>query len=75
MEKGLDPASDESQKAIKKHHSFVEESMAATQEVYKTLARLYVEHPEFRQELDPFHPKLAVFMSDAMKVFADRKLP
>lgn len=46
----------------------------ATQEVYKALAQLYREHPEFRQGLDSVHPELAVFMAEAMKVFADRKL-
>jgi DNA-binding transcriptional MerR regulator len=34
----------------------------------------YAEHPQFRKQLDPFHPKLAEFMADAMRVFADREL-
>lgn len=38
------------------------------------MAQLYAEHPEFQKQLDPFHPKLAVFMAEAMKLFADREL-
>jgi len=74
IKKGLAPASDEVQRIIKKHHTFAEQTHAANQEVYKALAQLYQEHPEFRKQLDPFHPELAVFMAEAMKVFADRKL-
>jgi len=74
LDKGLDPASDEVQRIIKKHHTFTEQIHAATQEVYKALAQLYQEHPAYRKQLDPFHPELAVFMAEAMKVFADRKL-
>ena len=74
IEKGLDPASDEVQRIIKKHHTSAEQIHHATQEVYKALAQMYREHPEFRKQLDPFHPELATFMAEAMKVFADRKL-
>lgn len=74
LEKGLDPVADEVQKIIKKHHAFAEQNHSATKEVYKAMAELYAEHPEFRKQLDPFHPKLAEFMAQAMKVFADRKL-
>jgi DNA-binding transcriptional MerR regulator len=74
MEKGLDPAADQVQKIIQKHHVLIEKFHHATQEVYKAMAQLYAEHPEIRKQLDPFHPKLAAFMAEAMKVFADRKL-
>jgi len=74
IKKGLDPADDEVQKIIKKHHAFMGKTHNATKEVYQAFAQLYSEHPEFRKQLDPFHPKLAKFMADAMRVFADRKL-
>ena len=72
--KGLDPASDEVQLIIQKHHAFTEQIHDATQEVYKALAQLYREHPEYRKQLDPFHPKLAEFMAQGMEVFADSNL-
>jgi len=74
IEKGLDPAADEVQKIVKKHHAFMEQTHAVTKDVYEAMALLYAEHPDFRKQLDPFHPKLAEFMASAMKVFADRKL-
>ena len=51
IEKGLDPADGEVQKIIKKHHAFAEQTHSATQEVYKAMAQLYAEHPEFRKQL------------------------
>lgn len=74
IEKGLNPSSAEVQSIIKKHHSLTEQFHTASQEVYKALAQLYREHPEYRKQLDSFHPELAVFMAEAMKVFADEKL-
>lgn len=74
IKKGLDPASDEVQRIIKKHHTLTEETHAATREVYTALAQMYQEHPEFRKQLDPFHHELATFMAEAMKIFANRKL-
>lgn len=74
IEKGLDHSADEVQKIIKRHHTFAEQTHAATKEVYKAMAQLYAEHPEFRKQLDPFHSNLATFMAEAMRVFADRKL-
>ena len=74
IEKGLDPVSAEVQRIIKKHHSFTEQTHAATQEVYIAMAQLYQEHPEFRKQLDPFHPKLAEYMAQAMRKFADQNL-
>jgi MerR family transcriptional regulator, thiopeptide resistance regulator len=74
LESGLEPTSPQVQALIKKHHAFVEQFQTATKEVYKALAKLYYEHPEFRKQLDPIHPDLAEFMSKAMIIFADREL-
>lgn len=74
IDKGLDPNAKEVQVLIKKHHAFAEEFHNATKEVYKALAELYREHPEYRKQIDPIHPQLAEFMTRAMKVFADREL-
>jgi MerR family transcriptional regulator, thiopeptide resistance regulator len=74
IEKGLAPTSNEVQRIIKKHHTSAEKIHLTTQEVYKALAQLYQEHPEFRKQLDPFHPQLAEFMAQAMIAFADQNL-
>lgn len=74
MERGLSSTSDEVQRIIKKHHALTDEIKKASKEVYKALAQLYHEHPTFRKQLDPFHPKLAQFMSQAMTAYAERRL-
>ncbi len=74
IEKGLDPASAEIQRIIKKHHTATEQLQNATQAVYIAMAQLYQEYPEFRKQLDPFHPQLAEFMAQAMRIFADQNL-
>jgi len=74
IEKGLNPASDEVQQIIKKHHTSADQIHDANREVYKAFAQLYLEHPEYRKQLDPFHPELAAFMAEAMRVFADSNL-
>jgi hypothetical protein len=68
IEKGLDPASDEVQRIIKKHHTLTAQTHAATQEVYQAMAQLYQEHPEFRKQLDPFHVELAEFMGQGQQI-------
>ena len=74
IEKGLTPSSPEVQRMIKKHHVFADQIQDATQKVYKAMAELYQKHPQFRKQLDLFHPKLAEFMSERMMIFADREL-
>lgn len=74
IEKGLDSSSEKVQQIIQKHHAFTNEIHDANKEVYRALAQMYQEHPEFRKQLDPFHPQLADFMAKAMKAYADREL-
>lgn len=74
IEQGLASNSSEVQRIIKKHHAFTNQIQEATQEVYRAMAELYRKHPDFRKQLDPFHPKLAEFMSEGMIAFAGREL-
>lgn len=70
MEKGLEPASQEVQRLIRKHHAFAEKFHIATKQVYNALAKLYQEHPVFRKQLIAIHLKLPEFMAQAMETFA-----
>lgn len=70
----LGPASKKVQGLIKQHHQLIDQFHDATQKVYKAMAQLYKEHPEIRKQIDPFHPKLAEFMSQAMTKFANQNL-
>lgn len=71
---GVRSGSEEVQQVIRKHHAFISKQQNANRDVYEALALLYIEHPEFRKQLDQFDPKLASFMSQAMKIFAEKKL-
>lgn len=74
IDKGLKPASSEVQRIIKKHHTFADKIYHATKEVYRSLAQLYREHPEFIKHLIVIHPQLAEYMASAMEIFADAEL-
>jgi DNA-binding transcriptional MerR regulator len=74
MDKGLSPTSAQVQSLIHEHHVLTERFLYANKQVYKALAELYRNHPEYRKQLSSFHPKLAPFLSDAMDVFADHIL-
>lgn len=74
IEQGLSPGSTEVQRLIKRHHKLIQQFHHATQEVYEAMAQLYKEHPEMRKQLDPFHSKLAEFMSEGMLIFAGKEL-
>ncbi len=74
IEKGLDPSSVQVQKIIKKHYEFAGQIHDTSKDMYRALAQLYEEHPEFRKQMEPFHPELAEFMATAMRIFADQNL-
>lgn len=74
IEKGFNPAADEVQNVIMKHHAFMGQTHDAKKEVYEAMAQLYTEHPAFRKQLDSFHADLANFMAEGMRFFADQKL-
>ena len=71
---GLEPSAEDVQKIVKKHHSYTLKFHRATQEVYKALATLYQENPEYIKQMEPFHPHLAPFLAEAMEVFAESNL-
>lgn len=74
LEKGMDPSSNGVQRLIKDHCAFGIRFHEMSKNVYKALAKMYSEHPEYRKQLDPIHPDLAGFMAEAMKLFADKNL-
>lgn len=69
IEKGLKPNSEEVQKLVAKHYSFTEKFHTHLEKVYPALAQLYKEHPEFRKQMEPFHPRLPDFLSEAMTYY------
>ncbi len=74
IQDGLSPTSPKVQSLIKKHHALTDQISTATRRVYKAYAQLYREHPAFRKQMEPFHPKLPDFMAEAMTAFANKEL-
>ncbi len=69
LEKEMAPSSREVQRLVKEHYDLASRFHQMSKDVYQSLAQLYREHPEFRKQLDPIHPDLAVFMAEAMTLF------
>ncbi len=74
LEKGLKPDSVEVQMLVRKHFELIKLFWTPTQETYRDLGQLYLEHPDFRVYYAAYHSELAQFLADAMKVFAERGL-
>lgn len=71
IENNLNPSSDEVQAIIGVHHAWV--GWNPTKEKYIGLTELY-QTPEFKEFYNKLHPKLLVFIVDAMKLFAEKEL-
>lgn len=67
------PESDEAQAAIKAWYDLLNANFSTySPETFKTLGQMYVDDERFTESIDRFGKGLAVFMRDAMAVFADR---
>lgn len=76
MEKGLKIDSTEVQDIIASHHKWIKQFWTPNRESYTGLGLGYMEF-EWKKAFAPYdanHPRLAKFLSEAMRVFADREL-
>ena len=69
-----DPADPEVQELIARHKETIEFFYHVTPEIYAGLARLYVDHPEFRAFYEKVAPGLAEFLSKAMTYYAETSM-
>ncbi|MEY8743590.1 MerR family transcriptional regulator [Paenibacillus tundrae] len=74
IEDGLSADSPKVQQIISRHLEWVKGYYTPTAEIYRELGNLYVEHQNFRQMYDGYHPKLAEFLRDAMIIKAEQEL-
>jgi DNA-binding transcriptional MerR regulator len=74
INEGLTPRSDEVQAIIHKHYQMIERFYDVSKDVYMGLAQLYCEHPDFRKYYEAHHPKMAEFLAEAMRVYAQKNL-
>jgi DNA-binding transcriptional MerR regulator len=71
---GDDPASDEAQRLVKRHHSWIENFYPADADRYRGLAEMYIADERFAAYYDAFAPGLAKFLSQAMQQYAASQL-
>ncbi|MCM3744885.1 MerR family transcriptional regulator [Sporosarcina luteola] len=67
-----DPASAEAQVAIGEWYTFLNKIGDYSLEAFAGLGEMYVADERFTKNIDKFGDGLAVYMRDAMKIFADR---
>ena len=66
----LDPASDEAQAGIGEWFDFLNKMGNYSLEAFAGLGQMYVDDERFTKNIDQFGEGLAVFMRDAMGVYA-----
>lgn len=74
LEKGEDPGSSSVQKVIKRHYEWVSHFYTPTKEIYSGLGDLYVDHEDFKQLYAGYHPQLAEYLRDGMKIYAEQQM-
>lgn len=71
MNRGLAPSSQEVQDIMRRHHAWV--GWNPTKEGYLGLSQRYLT-PEFKKFYDQLDPRLLKYITEAMKIFAEREL-
>ncbi|MEO2261081.1 MerR family transcriptional regulator [Paenibacillus amylolyticus] len=67
-----EPASVEAQSGIKEWYTWLNQMGSYSPEAFRGLGQMYVDDERFTRNIDQFGDGLAVFMRDAMAVFADQ---
>lgn len=71
---GLTADSNEVQQVIARHYNWICEFWTPNKDAYINLGAMYVADPRFKANYEKFAPGMAVFMRDAMKVWANANL-
>lgn len=74
LEKNLPPSSPEVQKIITRHYQLVCQFWIPNRPAYINLGRVYCEHEDYKKMYDCYHPRLAEFLAESMKVYAEKSL-
>jgi len=70
----LKPVSTEAQALVRKHYAWVKQFWTPTRESYIGLGQMYLDHSDFREFYEAYHPKMTVYLVEAMKAFVEREL-
>ena len=71
---GTDPDAEDVQALVARHHGWVSQAWTPDREAYLNLGQMYVDDPRFAATYDKYAEGAAVFIRDAMKVYAERNL-
>ncbi len=74
IKKQLKPSDPEVQDLIQKHYCWVKQFWTPTKESYIGLGAIYLEHPDFKNFYNAYHPDLPAYLVKAMTIFAQKKL-
>jgi DNA-binding transcriptional MerR regulator len=74
IEQNLLPTSSEVQIIIGKHYQIVSQFWIPNKAAYVNLGGVYCEYDDYRKMYDRYHPKLAEFLAESMKNYAEKNL-
>ncbi|HSX25880.1 MAG TPA: MerR family transcriptional regulator [Chlamydiales bacterium] len=76
MEKQISPSSKEVQAIVLKLYQWIKKFWTPNKESFTALGQMYTEFEwkKFFEKYDPHHPRLAKFLAEGMKVFAETEL-
>lgn len=76
IETFLYPSDSKVQAIIKRHYEWMAKCWPyePTKEKYIQISETYLDNPDFKSFFDNYHPRLAQFLSDGIKAFAERNL-
>lgn len=74
LDRGLKPADSEVQLLVRQHYEIVDRFWTPNHEAYIGLSQMYNEHSAFKKLYEGYHPRLAEYLAEAMKVFAEKEL-
>ena len=74
LKKYLKPEDVEVQALVQRHYDWVNVFWTPTHESYTGLAQMYLDHPDYREFYNKYHPNLVEYLVEAMRVYAAHKL-
>lgn len=74
LKKHLKPEDVQVQALVQRHYDWVNFFWTPTNESYTGLAQMYLDHPDYREFYNKYHPNLVEYLVEAMRVYAAHKL-
>lgn len=65
---------DEVQQLVQQHYDWINNFWTPTKETYLNLAQLYLDHPDYRDFYNRYHPNLVNFVVEAIIYYAQHHL-